>query len=154
MENLWKTLVENFVEMLKTQVLKIDYGGLWGFWRNVWCSPIVNPITLGNFNSIKITQKSRKFILTIVKRLPKYYFHFQRRDSHKTIFIFNDGSLRKLISFLTGISFLTARVPTAIFIFNHWPHISIFHCLLDILDYSSTSLYRMIQKGLRIKQDV
>jgi len=66
-ENLWKTFVENFVEMWKTRASKIDYSGLWGLgWGGV-CSPIVNPITLGTFNSIKITQKSRKFILIIVK---------------------------------------------------------------------------------------
>ena len=139
-DNLWKTFVENFVEMWKTQASKIDYGGLWGFeWCGV-CSPIVNPITLDTFNSIKITQKSRKFILTIIKWLPENYFRFQQCDSRKTILIFNDGSLRELISFLTGISFLTARVPTIIFIFNHWPHTSTFHCLLDTLDYSSTVL--------------
>jgi len=55
------------MEMLKTLASKIDYGGLWGFGCCVWCSPIVNPITLSTFNSIKITQNSRKFILTIVK---------------------------------------------------------------------------------------
>ena len=76
MENMWKTFVENFVEMLKTRASKIDYGGLWDFGWCVVCSPIVNPITLSNFNSIKITQKSREFILTIIKGLPKYYFHF------------------------------------------------------------------------------
>ena len=67
MDNLWKTSVENFVEMWKTRVLKIDYDRLWGFEWGVVYSPIVNPITLDTFNSIKITQKSRKFILTIVK---------------------------------------------------------------------------------------
>ena len=53
--------------MSKTQASKIDYGGLWllGGWGV--CSSIVNPITLDTFNSIKIAQKSRKFILTIVK---------------------------------------------------------------------------------------
>ena len=67
MENLWKTFVENFVEMWKTRASKIDYGGLWDSERGGVCSPIVNPITLDTFNSIKITQKSRKFILTIIK---------------------------------------------------------------------------------------
>lgn len=66
-ENLSKVFNKNLMEMLKTQVLKIDCSGLWDF---VWCgtcSPIVNPITLDNFNSIKITQNSRKFIFIIVK---------------------------------------------------------------------------------------
>jgi len=66
-ENLWKTFVENFVEMWKTRISKIDYGELWDSERGGVCSTIVNPITLGTFNSIKITQKSRKFILTIIK---------------------------------------------------------------------------------------
>ena len=66
-ENLSKVFNKNFVGMSKTQASKIDYGGVWflGGWGV--CSSIVNPITLDTFNSIKIAQKSRKFILTIVK---------------------------------------------------------------------------------------
>ena len=79
--------------------------------------------------------------------------HFQRCDSRKTIFVFNDRSLRELISFLTGISFLTARVPATIFIFSHWPHISIFHCLLGVLDFSLTCLYHVICTSSRTGQD-
>lgn len=66
-ENLSKVFNKNFVEMSKTRTSKIDYGGLWFLGGVVVCSSIVNPITLDTFNSIKITQKSRKFILTIVK---------------------------------------------------------------------------------------
>ena len=78
--------------------------------------------------------------------------HFQQRDSRKAIFVFNDRSLRELISFLTGISFLTAKVPTTIFIFNHWPHTSTFHCLLDAFDCLSTSLYHVIHTSSRTEQ--
>ena len=66
-ENLSKVFNKNFVEMSKTQASKIDYGGLWILGGMGACSSIVNPITLDTFNSIKIAQKSRKFILTIVK---------------------------------------------------------------------------------------
>ena len=151
-ENLSKVFNKNLMEMLKTQASKTDYGGLWFLGGVGVCSPIVNPITLDNFNSIKITQNSRKFIFIIVKWLPEYYFRFQQGDSRKTIFVFNDRSLRELISFLTGISFLTARVPTAIFIFSHWPHTSTFRCLLDALDCSSTSLYHVIHTSSRTEQ--
>ena len=79
--------------------------------------------------------------------------HFQRCDSRKTIFVFNSRSLRELISFLTGISFLTARMPATIFIFNHWPHTPAFHCLLDALDFSPTCLYHVICTSSRTGQD-